>query len=102
MKEQLLIVGVFRIPPANVSAALPIMTQMIEASRAEPGCLEYTYAEDVQKRGLIHVREIWRDEAALQHHFASSHIARWRAAWASLGIGERKLWLYRVSEPQEV
>ena len=73
---------------------------MICASRAEDGCQEYSYAEDVLDAGLIHVKEVWRDQAALDRHFASEHIAAWRAAWPELGIGNRDLRLYEVGDPR--
>ena len=34
------------------------MHKMIASSRDEPGCLHYSYAEDVLEPGLIHVTEI--------------------------------------------
>ncbi len=74
------------------------MRRMVEASRAEPGCLDYGYAEDVFDPGLIHVKERWADQHALDRHFASAHIAEWRAAWPALGIGERQLHLYEIGE----
>ncbi len=76
------------------------MQRMVEASRAEAGCVDYGYAEDVLDPGLIHVKELWTDQAALDRHFATAHIAEWRAAWPSLGIGERDLRLYEVGEPR--
>jgi quinol monooxygenase YgiN len=78
------------------------MASMIEASRAEAGCLEYCYAEDVLDRGLIHVKERWTDREALDDHFQSTHIANWRATWPSLGIGERNLSLFEVGEPKPI
>ena len=48
--------------------------------------------------GLIHICESWADRAALDRHFATDHIAQWRAAWPELGIGERNLALYEVGE----
>jgi len=41
-----------RLPANRLEAARVIMAEMIEASRAEAGCLEYSYAEDVLDRGL--------------------------------------------------
>jgi quinol monooxygenase YgiN len=41
----LLIVGTVRLPPENLERAKPVMRAMVEASRAEAGCLEYVYAE---------------------------------------------------------
>ncbi len=74
------------------------MKRMVEASRAEDGCLEYGYAEDIFDAGLIHVKELWRDQATLDRHFASDHIAAWRATWPSLGIRDRNLRVYDVGE----
>lgn len=96
----LLIVGTVRLPAGSVEAARPIMKRMADASRAEAGCLEYVYAEDVFEPGLIHVKEMWVDQSALDHHFAAAHLAEWRAAWPSLGISERNLLVYDVGEPR--
>jgi quinol monooxygenase YgiN len=94
----LLIIGTIRLPPERLAAAKPAMERMISASRAEPGCLAYSYAQDVLDAGLIHVSEAWRDRAALEAHFKSAHIATWRASWAELGIGDRNLMLYETGE----
>ncbi|NJO31753.1 MAG: antibiotic biosynthesis monooxygenase [Rhodospirillales bacterium] len=97
----LLIIGTVRLPAENLQRALPVMKRMADASRAEDGCIEYSYAEDVFDRGLIHVKELWTTREALERHFASKHIAEWRAAWPELEIGERDLRLYEVGEPQQ-
>lgn len=96
----LLIVGSVRLPPENLERARSAMRAMTEASRAEAGCLEYGYAEDVLVPGLIHVKELWRDQAALDAHFASAHIQVWRAAWPALGIGDKDLRVYEVDQPR--
>ncbi|SDM42189.1 Quinol monooxygenase YgiN [Oryzisolibacter propanilivorax] len=96
----LLIVGTVRLPAARLESALPAMLAMVQASRAEPGCLQYSYAQDLFDPGLIHVQERWQDAQALEAHFASPHIARWRAAWPALGIGERDLRRYEVGAAQ--
>jgi quinol monooxygenase YgiN len=95
----ILIVGTIRLPPENLSAARPFMIRMIQASRGEDGCLDYSYAEDVAEPGLIHVKERWRDQDALDRHFKAGHIGEWRGAWPDLGIGERNLVAYVVGEP---
>lgn len=95
----LLIIGTVRLPPEKLTEARGAMEDMVLASRAEPGCLEYGYAIDLLDPGLVHVKEAWRDRAALDAHFASDHIAAWRATWPALGITDRKLMLYEVGEP---
>jgi quinol monooxygenase YgiN len=98
----LLIIGTIRLPAEKLDLARPVMAEMLRASRAEDGCLGYNYAEDVIDPGLIHVSELWRDRAALDRHFASDHIARWRAEWSRLGIGDRDLRAFEVGEARSV
>jgi len=62
----LIIAGTVRTPPENLAGLKPHMLAMLAASRAEDGCLTYSYAEDVAEPGLIRVYEVWRDQAALE------------------------------------
>jgi quinol monooxygenase YgiN len=89
----ILISGTIRLPATGLARALPAMTDMMAASRAEPGCIFYAYAIDLFDPGLIHVVERWTDRVALAAHFASPHLAAWRAQFADLGITERNLML---------
>ena len=93
----LIIAGTVRAPPENLARLKPHMATMLQASRAEDGCLTYSYGEDVAEPGLIRVFEVWRDEAAIQAHFQAPHMAAWRAAGAELGVFDRKLALYEVA-----
>ena len=94
----LVITGTFRVPPANLDSARAVMEAMVMASRAELGCLHYSYGEDVLEPGLIHVAEHWSSREALDAHAASAHIKIWREAWPRLGIGERDLTLFEAAE----
>lgn len=98
----LLIIGTIRLPADKVEAALPAMAAMVNATRAEPGCAHYSYAQDVLDPGLIHIKELWTDQASLDAHFATDHIARWRAALPSLGMSDRSLMLYTIGDPVPV
>ncbi len=89
----IMITGTIRLPASRVAEALPAMRAMMAASRAEPGCIFYAYAQDLDDQGLIHVTERWTDRAALAAHFASTHLADWRAQFAALGIHDRNLML---------
>jgi len=93
----LIVAGTVRVPPENLDRFRPHMAAMIAASQAEDGCFDYNYAEDVTRPGVIHVFERWRDQAALDAHFATGHLARWRAAWPSFGVSDRKLFAYEVA-----
>ena len=75
---------------------------MLAASRAEPGCLRYSYAVDVLDEGLVHVVEAWADRDALAAHFQTPHMAEWRAEFAALGISDRDLRLYETDEGEAI
>ncbi len=92
----IIIAGTVRVPPGNLAGLKPHMQRMLEASRAEDGCVVYSYGEDVAEPGLIRVFEVWRDQAAIDAHFKAPHMAEWRAAWPEFGVSDRRLVLYET------
>lgn len=92
-----LIGGTFRLPPEAVERFRPHMETMLAKSRAEDGCLTYSYAFDVLEPGLVRVFEAWRDQAALDAHFATAHLAAWRAAGAEHEVSDRRLRIFEVA-----
>ena len=98
----LIVAGTVRVPPQNFEGLRPHMAAMLTASRAEDGCLDYGYAEDVIEAGLVHVFERWRDRAALDAHFRTPHMAAWRAAWPSFGVSDRRLFAYEVASESAI
>jgi quinol monooxygenase YgiN len=99
---KLIVAGTVRVPAANLEGLRPHMAKMMAASRAEDGCIAYGYAEDVGEPGLIHVFEAWRDQAALDAHFRTAHMAEWRAAWPRYGVSERRLIAYEVASERQL
>ena len=92
-----IIAGAMRVPPEHLPGLKPHMQAMLTASRAEDGCLTYSYGEDVAEPGLIRVFEAWRDQAAIDAHFKAAHMAAWRAAWPAFGVSERRLSAYEIA-----
>lgn len=93
----IVIEGTIRIPPENLEAARPVMEQMIRASRAEPGCIDYAYSVDVLDPALVRVSERWESREALTAHFKAAHMATWRSFFPQLGITDRSLRLYEAA-----
>lgn len=85
----LLVIGHLRFPVDARAGVIAALAAVIAASRAEPGCLFYDFAEDVLEPGLFRVSEGWRDADSLRGHFASPHMATFRAAREALGLIER-------------
>lgn len=96
-----IVAGWVRLAPEDVAKARPAALAMMAASRAEDGCFEYAYAEDLEEPGLIRVAERWRDFPALEAHFRTPHMAEWRRALAEVRLIERKVtaWLAAEERP---
>ena len=50
---------------------LGLLRDTQELARAEPGCVMYAFAEVVAEPGHFVVVQEWRDEAALEAHYAT-------------------------------
>lgn len=98
----IIVLGTVRLPAEALEQARPAMAAMVDASRSEAGCLDYAYAEDVLQPGLIRVMERWTDQASLDAHRLSTHMAQWRASWPALGLGERDLIQFEAGPPVKI
>ena len=56
------------------------LREMLVPTRAEDGCLQYDLNRDVDNPSRLTMIERWRDEAALERHTATPHMARLRRA----------------------
>jgi quinol monooxygenase YgiN len=98
----IILAGSIRVPPRNLEAARPYLETIVRESRAEPGCIAYSFAFDVLEPGLVRIFEVFADAEALAAHRASLHIAEWRAAWPELGIGDRDMHEYIVASDRKI
>jgi quinol monooxygenase YgiN len=98
----IVLIGTIRCPVENLDALRAPMAEIVAASRAEDGCIEYAYAEDMLEPGLVRISEVWRDQAALDRHFTQPHMDAWRTARAALGVGDRRLKLYEAGDGREI
>ena len=93
-----ILAGTVRFDPAKLPASRERMKAMMRLSRAEDGCIEYVYSEDLNEPGLIHIFEIWRDDEALHAHHNAPHFLQWRADRETLGMSDRNMTRHAVTE----
>lgn len=90
----IVVVGQFRFPAERMDDARPVMRKVIEATRAEQGCVQYNYGEDVLDPGLIRVSELWQSRKQLDAHMQMPHMAQWQRDRTALGLSERDIMVY--------
>lgn len=85
---------------ANNPEALEAIRTMVAKSRAEDGCIDYTFAQDLTDPDTLVVFERWRDREALAAHGASAHMAEFQRAMAANPPVSRDLRVYETDEGQ--
>lgn len=75
----LIIIGRAEADAADVAALQDALSQLMAATRAEPGCISYSLAVedpgDAGRPAVVSITERWADEAALRSHFGQPHMA---------------------------
>jgi len=82
----IIVTGTARFAAGEVERLRADFATNIAATRAERGCEHYAYGIDVSDPDLLHITERWVDEAAIEAHMASPHMARFMAV-----LGEAKI-----------
>jgi quinol monooxygenase YgiN len=98
----IILAGTIRIGAGKREAALAPMREMVAATSAEPGCVHYSFAFDLQDDHVVHIFEVFTDAGALAQHRSSPHMATWRARGAELGLRDRDMAEYQVSDWQKI
>ena len=93
----LVVAGVIQLDPARRGAAEEAFEKMRAATLKEEGCIEYQAYVDRLDHGTFFMFEKWKDQAALDAHFASSHMAEFGAALGGLGVRGMDVRKYIVS-----
>lgn len=66
-----IVAGVFLVDPAQREAFLEGRFERMRTSRAEQGCLEYTFSADPLDPGRVVLYERWASQADLDAHLAA-------------------------------
>jgi quinol monooxygenase YgiN len=66
--------------PGTVAALKDAIAAMEKASRAEPGCIDYVFATEINNPNNVRIVEHWKDLEALKTHFTLPHMAAFREA----------------------
>lgn len=81
----IIVAGIVQIEAEHREAAMLAMANMMDETRKEDGCISYTFSADIEDESRFHLFEEWESQAHLEAHFATPHMAEFRAASADLG-----------------
>ena len=98
----LIIDGWLHFAPGEIDKFSEAAKQMVEATRQEEGCLHYAFARDMNDPDIIRISERWVDEAALEAHFQSPHMAAFGAGLAQVERLGSDVRLYQGDEVHRI
>lgn len=93
----LIVAGEVVVPAGAVAKVQEALVDMQRATRAEAGCLAYSFAVEIGDETKIHIFERWESMDALQSHFKTPHMAAFGAAIASIQPQSMDLHAYEIA-----
>lgn len=88
--------------PDRMDEVTELAADLAEASRAEDGVVDYHVTEDLESPGVVRIFEVYEDEAALDSHSDTDHLAAFQAALPDLLVGHPEIMQYEVTSAEEV
>jgi quinol monooxygenase YgiN len=82
----LIVAGTIDMDPTKVDEAMEAAKIMMAATHQEPGNREYVFSVDPVIPGKVRVFELWDDQAALDAHSASPHMAEFGGKIGAFGV----------------
>lgn len=70
------------VKPEAAGAARDVLTTLVNASRKEPGCIDYQLLQRADAPHVFQTVELWSDQASIDTHMAAANVG---AAIAAAG-----------------
>ena len=93
----LIVAGTITTEPEGRHVFLTAVAPMVAATRAESGCHEYAFTPDPDDATRVLLYELWEDQAALERHFVSDHMAHWQEVSKGLPVTGADIKKYTIS-----
>ncbi|MDE1159913.1 MAG: putative quinol monooxygenase [Neorhizobium sp.] len=68
------VIAAFRAKPGKEDQLREATLAIVEPTRGEEGCIQFVVLEDSEAPGTFFIRETWKDQAALDAHFAEPYL----------------------------
>lgn len=95
--------GTIDLDPAKHDAAVEAMQAVASATtEQEEGNISYQFFADLGDPGRFRVFEEWKDQAAIDAHFASEHMGAFMASMGDLGVTGTDIHRYEVSDKSKL
>jgi quinol monooxygenase YgiN len=102
MADTILVTGVMDIDPAKRDDFIAAVNELMAATRAEDGCEHYSFSADVSDEGRFYISEQWANQAVVDTHNATPHLAKFMGSIGELGLKGATLTMGHGAEPTKL
>jgi quinol monooxygenase YgiN len=92
--------AIVRTTQEAIDALRDALATMEAASRAEPGCEDYTFSVEVSDPRALRITEKWRDVTALRAHMETAHMAEFQQVMGAYPPESLEVTCYEAKEIQ--
>lgn len=85
------------VAPDDIEAYIAAAQKLIEPTHAEPGCLLYSFAVDIQHSNVLWITEQWQEESDLMAHLGAPHTLEFLAICDNLQVTDMNIIKFDVS-----
>lgn len=97
MTAEITLIATINALPAHTEAVAAGLQELVTASRAEPGCLQYDLHRHQTRAEQFVMIERWRDAEALDKHRATRHFQHFTHTFGERLVGIDLLPLQRIA-----
>jgi len=94
--KKLIVIAESIAKPGHENELRKQLLTLIEPSRAEGGCVQYTLHENPDEPGRFLFYEIWKDDTAFVHHTQTAHFKEFGPKVSHLRLPSPPLRKFRV------
>lgn len=98
----IIVAGHVELDPARRAEALRAASELFDATRAQPGCLDYVWCADPGRAERVWVYERWSDGPSLAAHLAGPCYRSMLAALGRGGLRGAEVAKYRIDKSEPV
>ena len=95
----LIVIGSATAAPGRRDELVAAARAVAAATRADDGCLAYSFAADVEDPDRVLSVEVWRDRDALDAHMRHDHTRAFLEVTPDLIAGEPVMSVHEVADP---
>lgn len=94
----IVISGLVEVAPHAVDDFAAISRELVEATRREPGCVDYRFARSIEVPERFEIFEEFVDQEAFEAHARADHYRAWGRALKGIEVTRMSITRYDATE----